>query len=77
VGLQKSETSLGQYNLACFWALAGYRRESLTLLRRCVAHGLVPTWMSSDQDLASLRDDPEFKLIEKAVRQRSQEALSR
>lgn len=52
------------YNLACYWALAGNRNESLTCLRRGLTQDptlrrLIP----EESDFDSLRDDPEFRQI--------------
>jgi hypothetical protein len=60
----------GCYNLACYWALAGGRREALTFLRRSVDLGYSEPWISRDPDLASLRGDPEFEAIVAEIRRR-------
>jgi quercetin dioxygenase-like cupin family protein len=52
------------YNLACLEALAGNREQALASLRR--AFELRPElseWTRADDDLASLRDDPEFQAL--------------
>lgn len=70
IGATKPEAAVGSYVLACVYALTGYRREALHLLRRSIALGYVPESIAMDSDLASLRGDPEFKLVVKEVEQR-------
>jgi tetratricopeptide (TPR) repeat protein len=52
------------YNLACLEALGGSREAALAALRRAVE--LRPDaagWARDDEDLANLRDDPEFRVL--------------
>lgn len=50
------------YNLACFHALPGHREEALTWLEKAVEAGFhAPAKISSDSDLACLRDDPRYQ----------------
>lgn len=53
----------GADDLARFWALTGNRMEALRSLRALVAADSLPSNFLADQDLASLRDDPEFKAL--------------
>ena len=57
----------GMYNLACFWALAGEREPAVDSLRRALALGFADMLVSTDTDLDSLRDDPEFQKIITAI----------
>jgi tetratricopeptide (TPR) repeat protein len=58
------ESASLHYNLACLEAVQGDRKAALAALRRAVelrpeaAH-----WAADDEDLASLRDDPEFRAL--------------
>jgi hypothetical protein len=55
------------YQLACFHALAGRRREALEHLAVAVANDpRVAEWASDDSDLDSIRDDPAFPSAEYA-----------
>jgi len=52
------------YNLACLHAVAGRREDALACLRRAIELGAeAAEWARSDQDLASLREDPEFQAL--------------
>lgn len=49
------------YNLACSLALTDQPTHALDALEKCVALGYSDAdWMESDDDLASLREDPRF-----------------
>ena len=49
------------YNLACLEAVQGNREAALAALRRALElRPEVAEWAREDEDLASLRDDPEF-----------------
>ena len=51
----------GQYNAACFEALAGETDAALEHLRRAVAMNRdVVEYAAEDDDLAALRDDPRY-----------------
>lgn len=52
------------YSLACLEAVQGRRDAALTALRRAVeAAPDTAKWARDDEDFASLRDDPEFRLL--------------
>ena len=52
------------YNLACSAAIRGDRTASLGYLRDAIDHGFSDRQMlEEDEDLASLRDDPEFRAL--------------
>jgi quercetin dioxygenase-like cupin family protein len=52
------------YNLACLEAAAGEREAALAALRRAVElRAALADWARDDEDLASLRDDPEFRAL--------------
>jgi quercetin dioxygenase-like cupin family protein len=52
------------YNLACLEALQGDRAAALGALRRAVElRPEAADWARDDEDLASLRDDPEFRAL--------------
>jgi tetratricopeptide (TPR) repeat protein len=57
------------YNAACTAALAGERAEALTWLERAVEAGFYVTQqLKTDEDLASLREDPAFtRLVERTA----------
>ncbi len=61
----KHPTTLSSiYNLGCISALKGDRAGALTWLRQAVDAGYFEAdWMARDQDLASLRGDPEFEAL--------------
>jgi predicted Zn-dependent protease len=49
------------YNLACSLALVGERQEAIATLRRALDRGYSDwEYLTSDTDLESLRDEPEF-----------------
>lgn len=49
------------YNLGCSLALVGDRDQAFDTLDQAVRHGYHDAdWMSRDEDLATLRDDPRF-----------------
>ena len=49
------------YNLACLHAVQGRREEAIAALRRAVElKAEAAEWARADDDLAALRDDPEF-----------------
>jgi hypothetical protein len=53
-----------QYNLACLEAVQGRRDSALEALRNAVAaRPDVAGWARDDDDLESLRDDPEFRAL--------------
>jgi tetratricopeptide (TPR) repeat protein len=57
------------YNAACTYGVLGMKAESLTMLRRAVESGYSDAeWISRDMDLASLREEPEFKRIIESVK---------
>jgi predicted Zn-dependent protease len=50
-----------RYNLACDLALLGRREEAIAALSEAVRLGYADfNWMKKDDDLASLRKDPQF-----------------
>jgi hypothetical protein len=52
------------YNLACLEAVRGDRSAALTALRRALElRPEVAQWAADDEDLVSLRDDPEFRAL--------------
>jgi Flp pilus assembly protein TadD/predicted Ser/Thr protein kinase/TolB-like protein len=55
--------SVGAYNLACFWALAGDPDAAVRFLREAVELGYREEWILEDPDLESLRGDPRFHAI--------------
>jgi len=62
------DNSTAHYNLACSLALTRRRAEALRELRRALELGYDDfRWMQKDPDLASLRDDPEFRALLPAV----------
>jgi len=62
------DNATAHYNLACSLALTRRRAEALRELRRALALGYDDfRWMQQDPDLASLRDDPEFRALFPAV----------
>ena len=67
VRLQPSNPT-AHYNLACSLALTRRRADALRELRRALDLGYDDfRWMQQDPDLASLRDDPEFRALFPAV----------
>ncbi|MEY3608914.1 MAG: hypothetical protein RLZZ447_1702 [Verrucomicrobiota bacterium] len=58
------DNSTAHYNLACSLALTRRRTDALRELRRALELGYDDfRWMQQDPDLASLRDDPEFRAL--------------
>jgi hypothetical protein len=58
------ESASLHYNLACLEAIQGHRDAALTSLRRAIE--LMPEaagWARDDEDLESLRHDPEFRAL--------------
>ncbi len=58
------EEPLIQYNLACYWSLAGGKRQALAYLERVLAmdasyRGLI----DGEADFDSLRSDPDFQAL--------------
>ncbi len=53
----------GQYNLACYHALAGDRDRALACLARAIELGFDASGIDTDPDLATLRDDPRFRKL--------------
>lgn len=57
------------YNLACSQALTGHADEALATLSHALDLGYSDAaWMATDQDLASLRDRPEFTRLLDRIR---------
>ena len=53
-----------RYNLACYYALAGATARAIEALRDALhLHPGLIGWSKEDTDLASLRDDPEYKAL--------------
>jgi hypothetical protein len=53
-----------RYNLACLEALTGNREQALASLRRALElRAELSHWTREDDDLESLRDDPEFRAL--------------
>jgi len=65
-----NDTTWGHYNLACYWALAGDRARALTALREALAIGFADALIKTDDDLLTLRGDPEFDAIVEQVEER-------
>ena len=64
------EDSIVNYNLACFSALNDQQDQALVWLRKAVELGFhAPKKITSDADLRSLRDNPEFKATVKLAAQ--------
>ena len=52
------------YNLACLEAVSGEREAALAALRRAISlRPRIAEWAREDEDLASLREDPEFRAL--------------
>lgn len=62
------EESEAWYNLGCSYALTGEKDSAFHALERAVELGYKDArWMTEDDDLVALRDDPRFpRLISKA-----------
>lgn len=61
-----------RYNLACSLALTGAESEALAELERAIALGYDDAeHLVADEDLASLRGDPRFAELARALRERS------
>ena len=53
-----------RYNLACYYALAGETARAIETLRDALhLHPDLLGWSKEDTDLASLRDDPNYKAL--------------
>jgi len=64
----QGKSPIFSYNQACYSALLNDRDQAIRILKQAVARGFDSTYkMAHDPDLASLRGDPEFEAIIKAV----------
>lgn len=53
-----------QYNLGCHYAMTGQRDKALENIKKGIdLYPTLATWAPDDPDLASLRDDPDFKTL--------------
>jgi len=61
-GMAEKDAPVMHYQLACVEALAGNRERALDELTRAVEAGgeRYRTWAQTDEDFASIRDDPRF-----------------
>jgi len=66
-------SSYGAYNLACYHALVGEKREALASLRRALDLGFADVAIEKDPDFAALRGDPRFEAIVAEARKRLKE----
>jgi adenylate cyclase len=59
-----------QYNAACTYALLGQSDRAIELLGIAIEYGGAPAagWIETDEDLASLRDDPRYQAILERLR---------
>jgi TolB-like protein/Flp pilus assembly protein TadD len=56
------------YNVSCTYAVLGMEEEAMRCLERAVDNGFGhKEWIDHDPDLLSLRDNPRFKAISKAI----------
>jgi serine/threonine protein kinase/tetratricopeptide (TPR) repeat protein len=56
------------YNVSCTYAVLGMEEEAMKCLERAVDNGFGhKEWIDHDPDLLSLRDNPRFKAISKAI----------
>jgi len=63
------EDSSVLYNLACSLALTGHADEAFRTLERAILHGYADAdHLAEDEDLASLREDPRFAALLRALR---------
>jgi Flp pilus assembly protein TadD len=63
--------ALAHYNFACSLALTGHHDDALTILRKAVELGYRDfRYMRQDGDLASVRQDPRFRIMLKEFEQR-------
>lgn len=68
------EDETAHYNLACSLALAGHVDEAFAALGRAVALGYADAdHLESDDDLASLHDDPRFAALVERLRDATNE----
>jgi tetratricopeptide (TPR) repeat protein len=63
-------TGWGEYNLACYHALAGMPARAIDDLRRSIELGFADALINTDLDLESLRGRPEFEELVDAVAER-------
>jgi len=64
----QGETPIFSYNQACYYALLKDRDQAIYFLKQAIARGFDSKYkIAHDPDLASLRGDPEFEAIIKAV----------
>lgn len=65
-----------RYNLACSCALAGRNDEAVAMLQEACALGFSDiTLLRKDKDLDTLRDDPRYREIEKALARRTLDGM--
>lgn len=64
------ETAWGNYNLACYRALAGESAAAIDTLGRAFELGYADSLITTDPDLESLRGNPEFDRIVDGVEER-------
>lgn len=61
----------GTYNLACYWALAGHREQSVKYLQKSVTLGLADGTVENDPDLSAIRSDPAYLALVQEVKKRA------
>ena len=66
-----TDSTWGTYNLACYYAIAGNKKEALTYLSRSVELGLSNTSFETDTDLKTIANTPELAQLAARVRQRT------
>jgi TolB-like protein/Flp pilus assembly protein TadD len=60
------------YNVACNYATFGQKEKALDCLEQAITHGTVSaSWMTNDEDLASLHDSPRYQeMLQRLEQQR-------
>jgi hypothetical protein len=68
----EGQVGYGYYGLACIAAKAGWRDDSIRFLREAVNAGYGYESILDDDDLNSLRGDPEFEAIVEELKRRNE-----
>lgn len=64
VEIGQNEINMANYNLACYYALLGRKKEAMEYLKEALENNdSMKEWAREDSDLDSLINEPEFEFI--------------
>jgi tetratricopeptide (TPR) repeat protein len=73
--LDKNFRAKTEYNLACFYSLAGKKEKALAYLQKAADHGYAkPHKIKKEKDLASIQKSPRFQKIYQQIKENAQPA---